>query len=102
MVKQVTPKSVTKVERPAEMPADWESADAAAMQALALGKANPDQQKRALNWIIWAAAGTYELDYRTDSRDHAFVSGRRFVGLQVIKMIKINLAKVGVQDNGTS
>lgn len=73
-------------------PAPWENADAAAVQALAVGKATPDQQQRALNWMINSAAGTYDLEYRTEPRDHAFASGRRFVGLQIVKLLKINLA----------
>lgn len=76
------------------LPPLWEKPDAAAMQALAQGKATSEQQQRALNWIIYGAANTYDLDYRTDPRDHAFVSGRRFVGLQIIKLIKINLMAI--------
>lgn len=73
------------------LPAPWDIADAAAIQALARGVATPEQQQRALNWVINNAAGTYDLEYRTDSRDHAFASGRRFVGLQLVKMVKVNL-----------
>lgn len=73
-------------------PAKWELADASALQALVRGDANEHQQQRALNWIIYNAAGTYDLEYRTESRDHAFSSGRRFVGLQIVKMLKLNTA----------
>lgn len=71
-------------------PAKWEPADASALQALIRGDADAHQQQRALNWIIYNAAGTYDLEYRTEERDHAFSSGRRFVGLQIVKMLKIN------------
>jgi len=71
------------------MPPAWEPADASALQALARGDASPDQQQRALNWIIYDACGTYDLDYRPDARDHAFVSGRRFVGLELVKLLKV-------------
>lgn len=83
------------------LPPLWDKPDATALQALAQGKATPEQQQRALNWIIYGAANTYDLDYRTDSRDHAFVSGRRFVGLQIIKLIKLNLMAISgkVNDN---
>lgn len=86
--------AINKTQPPAFLPADWAPADAAAMQALALGKANEAQQQRALNWIIYGAADTYGLEYRTESRDHAFCSGRRFVGLQVVKMLKLNLTNI--------
>lgn len=82
--KPITPPSV--IEPPA-----WELADASAIQALARGDANKEQQQRALNWIINSACDTYGLDYRTDARDHAFGSGRRFVGMQVVKLLKINI-----------
>lgn len=86
MVKKVQPQP------PAFFPAEWTTADVAAFQALAQGKADEAQQKRALNWILYEASNVYDLEYRTESRDHAFCSGRRFVGLQVIKMLKLNLA----------
>ena len=75
-------------------PPDYEPADATAFQALQRGDASESQQKRALDWLVNKAAGTYDMDYRQDPRDHAFVSGRRFVGLQVIKMLKLNVSKL--------
>lgn len=74
---------------PPYLPPLWEPADATALQALAKGTADADQQKRALNWIVNGASNTYDLEYRPDSRDHAFASGRRFVGLQIIKLLKV-------------
>ena len=73
-------------------PATYTDADVSAIQALQRGEATPEQQKRALDWVVNQAANTYDLEYRTESRDHAFCSGRRFVGLQVIKLLKLNLA----------
>lgn len=71
-------------------PAPWEVADASALQAVARGEADAGQQQRALNWLINVACGTYDLDYRPDDREHAFVSGKRFVGLSIVKLLKIN------------
>lgn len=79
------------------LPPVWENADAAAFQALARGQANDAQQQRALNWILYQAANIYDLEYRTDDRAHAFVSGRRFVGLQIVKLLKLNLTKIGIK-----
>lgn len=78
------------------LPPDWDPTDAGAIQALARGDATKEQQQRALNWIIYGAANTYDLEYRTDPRAHAFVSGRRFVGLQIVKLIKLKLGALGV------
>lgn len=75
-------------------PGKYEIADVAAVQALVLGTAEPDQQKRAINWLLYNASLTYDLDYRPDPRDHAFASGRRFVGLQLISLLQIDVAKM--------
>lgn len=74
------------------IPPVWEPADISAIQALQRGDASPDQQRRALDYII-NLAGTYDLSYRPESdRDTTFAEGKRFVGLQIVKALKINLA----------
>ena len=82
-------------------PAPWELADASAIQALARGDANKDQQTRALRWLIEAACATYDLSFRPGdtSRETDFAEGRRFVGLQVVKLLKINLSELRRQEN---
>lgn len=82
------------VEPPANLPAVWDIPEAAAIQALAHGTATPDQQRRALEWIVNHACGTYDSEYRSNDREHAYASGRRFVGLQIVKMTKLNLGKL--------
>jgi hypothetical protein len=74
------------------LPVKYDIADVAALQAVMAGTATEQQQQRAMGWIIYNACGTYELEYRTHERDHAFASGRRFVGLQLVKMLKLNKA----------
>jgi hypothetical protein len=51
------------------IPAEYEVADAAAIQALANGTAEPHQQQRALKWIIEQAAGTYEFQFYPEERE---------------------------------
>lgn len=81
-----------RIEAPAACkPSKWDLPDASALQALARGNADEAQQKRALDWIIKNACGTYDLDYRPDAREHAFVSGRRFVGLEIVQLLHINV-----------
>ena len=78
-------------------PVTVELADTTALQALAEGKANEGQQKRALDWIIRAAAGAYDLSFRPGldgDRVTAFAEGRRFVGLSIIKELHINASRV--------
>lgn len=72
------------------LPATYDVADIAAIQACANGDATPEQQKRAMEWIMYKAANMNDLEYRTDGRDHAFASGRRSVGLQISKLISLN------------
>lgn len=79
-------------------PAQWELADAWALKALARGEADADQQMRALKWIIERAAGAYELSYRPGAdgdRESAMAEGRRFVGLQVVKLLNLVIKKPG-------
>jgi hypothetical protein len=64
------------------------------VQALAAGTANEGQQKRALDWFIRTASGAYEVSYRSDAdggdRETAFAEGRRFVGLQAVKLLSLS------------
>ena len=75
------------------MPADYEVRDIECLQALAEGKAGEVEQKRALQWVIDRAAGDGELSFRSDDdggdRETAFAEGRRFVALQIKKMISM-------------
>lgn len=71
-------------------PAPWEDADVYAVRAVAAGNASEGQQKRFLDLVINRLCGTYDLSYRPDSdRDTAFAEGKRFVGLQLVKLMKI-------------
>ena len=75
-------------------PPAYEPADAGALQALQRGNATAEQQKRAVAWIINGACATYDLSYRPGEegrRDTDFAEGRRFVGLQLVKMLKLKL-----------
>jgi len=74
-----------------ELPAP-DVAAAAAIQALAIGAADPEQQTRALRWIIEEAAGTYRLHFFPDERDTSFALGRAFVGQIVAGAARINLS----------
>lgn len=76
-------------------PTEWEPADVAAIQALTRGEATADQQRRAVDYIIRDIAGTYDMSYRPSSdRDTAFAEGKRFVGLQIVKAVNLNLAAI--------
>lgn len=85
---------VVQVKKKAPVPIPpFKKADVFAIQALEKGTATPDQQKRALYWIVNHACLTYDFcDKPENERLAAVFDGRRFAGLQIVKLIKANLA----------
>lgn len=82
-------------------PPKYEIADVEAFQALQRGDASEHLQRRALDWIINNAAATYDLSFSpTDDRLTSFAEGRRFVGLQVVKLLALDTNKLRRADNG--
>lgn len=83
-------------------PVNYEIADVAAVQALVSGTATPEQQQRALKWIIEVAAGTYDMSFYPGAEDGRrntdFAEGRRFVGNTVVKMTRLNLMALRKND----
>lgn len=78
-------------------PVRYEKADAMALQALEMGTATEEQQKRALKFIIEKVARTYDVSFcpgPEGDRETAMAEGRRFVGLQLITILRINVGVV--------
>lgn len=74
-------------------PPAYIKADLFAFQALEKGIATEHQQKRVLDYIVNNICQTYDLEYRASSdRDSCIASGKRLVGLLIVKMLKINPA----------
>ena len=74
-------------------PAPYDDADVHAVKALA----RDPNHKRALDWIIHQAAGTYDASFRpgpNGERETAFAEGRRFVGLTLVKLINAPAEKL--------
>ena len=77
------------------MPPEYSPVVATAFQALARGDADARLQRIALDWLIEKAAMTYDLSFSPEGeRATSFAEGRRFVGLQVIKMTKLDIDKL--------
>lgn len=95
----MTPKTKSA---PPHLRCDWDTPTAAAAQALSKGEASAQQQKDFLNWLVNTAAGTYNQSYQeTGDRDTTFAEGRRFVGLQIVKLLHLSLnALRKAQTNG--
>lgn len=82
-------------------PPKWELADAGALQALERGDADEHAQRRALKFIVETVCATYDMSYRPDSpSDTAFAEGKRYVGLQIVKCIRMNLSKLRSNEDG--
>lgn len=85
------------------LPWRWEDdvAGARSIQAVAEGVADEVQQRLAIKTIVEQLCATYDLSYSPDSeRDSAFAEGKRFVGLQVAKLTKLNYTNVKREQNG--
>lgn len=80
---------------PVDMPAPFELADATAIKALEAGAADPDQQRRALDWMLRQACDLGGIGFRLGAPDAlAFHEGRRFVGSQIVGLIKLDTSKL--------
>lgn len=78
------------VKRESWHPPDYNKSDVFAVKALAAGNASDHQQKQALRWIVNQACGTYDLSFRPESeRATCLAEGRRFVGLQIVKLLNL-------------
>lgn len=76
-------------------------ADVYAIKALAAGTAKEDQQQRAIAWIMLKAARGEHLSWVQGEPDTTtFNEGRRFVALEIDKLIKIDPDKMRESDAG--
>lgn len=80
--------------------APFEPADVSAIQAMWNGTASPDQQRRAMLWIIEGACAVHNLSFKPGEdgrRDTDFHEGRRFVGAQIAQLLKTNVTGLVAQ-----
>ena len=79
-------------------PPHWELADATALKQLAAGAASPEQQKRALGYIMNTLCSINDWAYRPGGedgeRDTHLALGRQFVGHMISKLLRIDFSKV--------
>jgi hypothetical protein len=72
-------------------PGTINKADAVAIKAVAAGEATPEMQRRAIEAIVNRICSIHELSFRAEdhggTRETDFAEGKRFVGLQVRKVI---------------
>lgn len=72
----------------------YTDAEIGALQALERGDATPEQQKRALKWIVEEAgrrdSDAFLLEPEGGERASAFMAGRRFVALEILKLVHLS------------
>ena len=77
-------------------------ADVIALQHVAAGKGSELHQKRVIDLLINKLAATYDLSFRPEEhggeRATAFAEGKRFVGLQVVKLLKADPTHYSKED----
>lgn len=87
----------TPLPRDVELPPPFDEADRSALVACRDGHASPEQQKRALGWLLFAA-GDVDQSYRSASvYDTCFASGRRSVALAMRLVLETPPRKSGEQ-----
>lgn len=105
MGEQPAPEKAAARKRPATiaaenapwLPTPWDPADALSIQRLAQGQANATEQKKAFEWIL-RATGINDEPYRPGGEDGRretdYALGKAHVGREIVKMVKINLARI--------
>lgn len=76
----------------ASSPSPFTSSDAIAMQAVASGKADEQQQRHALDWILKSGCGLPVWAYRENQRETDIALGRQFVGQQIMGLLNANIS----------
>lgn len=90
--------------RKAYDPPSYVKADVHAIQAVADGRASPEEQKRAIHFIVYDLCAAYDWPYRPESaRDTDVALGRQFVGQQIVFFMNLNAAVLfkGSKDSGS-
>lgn len=77
--------------------------EAVAIQAVARGEANQRQQMLSLSVIVQKLSQAHNLTYSPNSFDEsAFLSGRAFVGKELLRIINSTVAKLTGEKNDRS
>lgn len=73
------------------VPPQYDEYDIGTIKALNAGRASEGQQRHAMRLLVEKIAGTYDLSFRPGAtegqRATDFAEGRRFVGLQLVRLI---------------
>lgn len=85
------------------LPCDYEQADVISIQALFAGTATAVEQKRAVAWIL-KLTGINDEPFFPGGEDGRRMTdmalGKANVGRQFMKLVKLNLARIGGGEHG--
>lgn len=71
-----------------------------AFQMVHEGKGSPGQQQMVIDYVINEICRTYDMSYFPDNqRDTDFAEGKRFVGNEVIKLLKLKVGRLEEESN---
>ena len=80
----------------------YDDFDTGSIKAVANGRASEHQQMHAMRLIVENIAGTYDQSFRPGALDGQrasdFAEGRRFVGLQLVKLINLDTGTKSVPE----
>lgn len=65
-----------------------------AIQALAQGRADEIQQRKALDWILYKACDFHGVSFRDTDRETSFAEGKRYVAQQINYLLNIDMRKL--------
>lgn len=82
------------------MPWDCSRPVVVATQCVAAGTATSEQQQIFMNWLINDGCKTYDMDWFPEERVSSFAAGRRFVGQQLVRQIKLKVGLLKESKNG--
>jgi hypothetical protein len=81
------------------LPVAYDDRDLAAVQAVRDGRASQEQQRRALEWIVWAS-GAYGRTFRPDPYEAAYAAGRRELGVELVKLLNTKASRASTTEQG--
>lgn len=80
---------------------DYTEADVRAIRAVNGGNATPEQQTRAMEFIVNNICCTYDMAFRPGDIHASMVAeGKRIAGLHLVNMLKHAPTKTGENENG--
>lgn len=71
--------------------------EVAALQAMKRGEASPDQQVRAMNFILENVCCRFDMSFRPGedgARASDFAEGKRYVANQIVRLVGVPLSEI--------